>query len=680
MNIALLAARRKLPFSDAINSFLDKNPLVCALLFFGLAAVLAYFGYRAIRERVSKDKRGRVLEGNAAVRNGYILMVFAFFSFCAGGYQVIKGVSQGGRGGFARPNIPGGPRLPDGTRSSGDGAPPSAMKGFDVPDHLVATPYVGKRAVSKMTQSGGIMVGMVVTTTSDGNLSSMVPIFQVGSQRSAVYEMGQRGANSTLLLADPGKAVAQVNVRGTSEVEAIQLEFSSFDQEGTAVGARDLSEWIGNSTLPESSQPTNQKLIGGINGEGNADLPGFGFELLNYRNPDRSVVEMVEMKGTSVSAAGILAQVRSGVRPTGGERRSRMPDVAESLARNGNPPSQSAFSEDLQAEVEEHQNQVQREIAQSQQNMADAAARMKERLESQFPNRRGGTPDLDAMQRPNRDLASTPGNSGGSDMPSDGTGSGETESDPEAGIAAGKASDLGVAEIALPPLRYDLKKAQQSEYVGFPLKGVEFLAHGPEGSALVGLRVGVTNRAAGEIQSIRPIYQQGDSYFYGERIGAAGGTMETLLARPGYLVGGCRLRGGVALRSVQLLFVKFDPETGRLDEEDKYPSDNLGSSNGPSEELYSNGWHVVGLFGRADEGVLGMGLAALKAARDPRAAKTTKPEVRTWTSSDGKFSVDATFVRQEGGTVELLKENGESVNVPLERLSDADKTWLRDRQ
>lgn len=50
---------------------------------------------------------------------------------------------------------------------------------------------------------------------------------------------------------------------------------------------------------------------------------------------------------------------------------------------------------------------------------------------------------------------------------------------------------------------------------------------------------------------------------------------------------------------------------------------------------------------------------------------------RKWTSSDGRFSTDAELVEQDEASVTLKKRSGETVTVPLDRLSEADHRFLR---
>ena len=48
-------------------------------------------------------------------------------------------------------------------------------------------------------------------------------------------------------------------------------------------------------------------------------------------------------------------------------------------------------------------------------------------------------------------------------------------------------------------------------------------------------------------------------------------------------------------------------------------------------------------------------------------------ESRTWTDRTGKFRIEAEFVGEADGVVTLRKEDGEEIEVPLDKLSAADK-------
>jgi len=51
-------------------------------------------------------------------------------------------------------------------------------------------------------------------------------------------------------------------------------------------------------------------------------------------------------------------------------------------------------------------------------------------------------------------------------------------------------------------------------------------------------------------------------------------------------------------------------------------------------------------------------------------------EMRMWTSSDGSQTVEAELFRQEGDGVTLILRNGRSVKVPLEQLSEQDRSYV----
>ena len=52
---------------------------------------------------------------------------------------------------------------------------------------------------------------------------------------------------------------------------------------------------------------------------------------------------------------------------------------------------------------------------------------------------------------------------------------------------------------------------------------------------------------------------------------------------------------------------------------------------------------------------------------------------RTWTSSDGNYSVQAAFVEFKDGNVSLRKTNGEVIQVPVSRLSVEDQAYVAEQ-
>lgn len=58
------------------------------------------------------------------------------------------------------------------------------------------------------------------------------------------------------------------------------------------------------------------------------------------------------------------------------------------------------------------------------------------------------------------------------------------------------------------------------------------------------------------------------------------------------------------------------------------------------------------------------------------AAKSTDPEVRTWTDSSGKFQIEARLVAYKNGKVTLLRTDGKLITLPFEKLSATDQRFV----
>jgi hypothetical protein len=55
-------------------------------------------------------------------------------------------------------------------------------------------------------------------------------------------------------------------------------------------------------------------------------------------------------------------------------------------------------------------------------------------------------------------------------------------------------------------------------------------------------------------------------------------------------------------------------------------------------------------------------------------------DTRTWRSNDGRFTVEAELVQVDETLVHLKRKDGRVVQVPLERLSAADREFLKTRK
>jgi uncharacterized cupin superfamily protein len=58
-------------------------------------------------------------------------------------------------------------------------------------------------------------------------------------------------------------------------------------------------------------------------------------------------------------------------------------------------------------------------------------------------------------------------------------------------------------------------------------------------------------------------------------------------------------------------------------------------------------------------------------------SRDNRPSVRTWTSADGKFSTEAEFQGLLAGKVKLRRVDGSTINIDDEKLSEADRKWIR---
>jgi len=60
----------------------------------------------------------------------------------------------------------------------------------------------------------------------------------------------------------------------------------------------------------------------------------------------------------------------------------------------------------------------------------------------------------------------------------------------------------------------------------------------------------------------------------------------------------------------------------------------------------------------------------------PPAGDSERSPMRTWTSADGRYTVEARLVGLRGSVVVLQKRDGRVVRVPIDQLSRADQAFL----
>ena len=109
---------------------------------------------------------------------------------------------------------------------------------------------------------------------------------------------------------------------------------------------------------------------------------------------------------------------------------------------------------------------------------------------------------------------------------------------------------------------------------------------------------------------------------------------------------------------------------------------NPGSSGGP---MFDSRGNVIGLVVlKAD--IEGTGFAVsltdisafLKASVTIGKGQVAQPKLRTWTSAGGSHKITARLIKVAGNVVHLRGENGRTFDVPLEKLSAADRKFVRE--
>ena len=87
---------------------------------------------------------------------------------------------------------------------------------------------------------------------------------------------------------------------------------------------------------------------------------------------------------------------------------------------------------------------------------------------------------------------------------------------------------------------------------------------GPAGSVLVGVRVSFIERFGGpKIRSAQPIYRSGKNHYAGLVYGQVLGPVVSVVARPGYAIGGLVTHTGLTVDGFRVVFMKVDGEAIR---------------------------------------------------------------------------------------------------------------------
>jgi hypothetical protein len=134
----------------------------------------------------------------------------------------------------------------------------------------------------------------------------------------------------------------------------------------------------------------------------------------------------------------------------------------------------------------------------------------------------------------------------------------------------------------------------------------------PVGSVLVGFNVAYVNAFGGTmIGGIQPVFRNGTAVSTGVAHGGSGRFGTSVVAKPGFAVGGIRMRTGLILNGFEVVFMRLKGD--RLDPTESYTSAWLGDDKGGSPgTVSSDGKVVVGIHGRSGKEVNSLGLIILR--------------------------------------------------------------------
>jgi hypothetical protein len=150
---------------------------------------------------------------------------------------------------------------------------------------------------------------------------------------------------------------------------------------------------------------------------------------------------------------------------------------------------------------------------------------------------------------------------------------------------------------------------ERGQLFGNPRGGYPFEDRATGNEVLIGLRVTLGHIGPPRIiKSIEPIYSAGmKSKTYGKP------SLQVLevRAKPGYAVGGIKVRSGKRIDGMRVIF--FRQSGDRLLPDDRYESRWLGGYGGPnSGEILSQEKPVIGVHGRAGDDLDAIGLIEMK--------------------------------------------------------------------
>ncbi len=213
--------------------------------------------------------------------------------------------------------------------------------------------------------------------------------------------------------------------------------------------------------------------------------------------------------------------------------------------------------------------------------------------------------------------------------------------------------------------------------------GERFEDLAPKGGLLVGLRVVRGTDFGGAVQAVEPIFQVVGRYRGAGMHGNAGEDASLLIAPEGHAVGGLQVGSGLWIDALRLVYMRV--EGNKLIADNPQYSDWFGGDGGGTTEILSDGSPIVGLAGSFKENLQSLELmyvvpekVEVEAASAPRKRSTAAADgMRRWTSAKGSSSITARLESFDGTTAKLRTAEGRGINVPAEKLSQADQEFLK---
>jgi hypothetical protein len=153
---------------------------------------------------------------------------------------------------------------------------------------------------------------------------------------------------------------------------------------------------------------------------------------------------------------------------------------------------------------------------------------------------------------------------------------------------------------------------EKSKLFGNPRGGYPFEDRASDAQVLTGFRVTLGHLGPARIiKSVEPIYSNGEKTTASHTYGKPSPQALEVRAKPGYGVGGMKVRSGKRIDGIRLVFFRWNGN--KLQTDDRYESRWLGGHGGPdSGETISRGKPFVGLHGRAGDDLDAIGLIEAK--------------------------------------------------------------------